>query len=211
MPVLEKKLLKCCKCGKDFEEYEWEAVYCQLCIEIVKQAQEVKKIEQEIGAIIPKIYQTTDSDRDIKDFLNKSVFCYGPAGTGKTQFIATLAKHYIRNRYGVIWLSYPVYVMRLQTMYRNDTKDPYEYVMNVATTEKILILDDIGIEKQTDFLRQTIYMLVNQRYERQEVTLITSNKTLTEIDNIIHPGISSRIAGMCQVLEFKGRDLRIKK
>lgn len=161
--------------------------------------------------MIPKLYQSTDTDRDIKDFVNKSIYCFGFAGTGKTQFIATLAKFYLRSHGGVIWLSYPTYIMKLQTMYRDDKNDPFEYVIGTAKSEKTVILDDIGIEKMSDFVRQVTYMLINERYQRQLLTLITSNKTLTEIDNLIHPGIASRIAGMCQVLEFKGKDLRIRR
>lgn len=206
-----QQLKTCRKCKTEFEEYEWGAIYCQPCLEIIKGNCEATRIEQEIQSIIPKIYQNTDTDRDIKDFAYKSIFCHGTAGTGKTQFIASLAKFYLRAHGGVIWLSFPTYIMKLQTMYRDDKNDPFEYVMGMAKTEKTVILDDIGIEKMSDFVRQVTYMLINERYQRQLLTLITSNKTLAEIDNLIHPGIASRIAGMCQVLEFKGKDLRIRK
>ncbi len=205
----EKKSILCRRCSKEFEQYEYDCIYCEPCVTEIKKEREEARITQEIERVIPKIYHGTESDRNLKDSLNRSVFCHGPAGTGKTQFVASLAKHYIRNRQGVIWQSYPTYIMRLQTMFRNESKDPFEYVMQTAESQKVLVIDDIGIEKLTDFVRQITYMLINERYQRQLVTLITSNKTLAEIDALIHPGIASRIAGMCQVLAFSGRDLRL--
>jgi DNA replication protein DnaC len=197
---LEKKFSFCDRCRTEYEpKNDRHFRVCPKCT-----------IEEQINKKIPKIYRTKDTERSVKDCMGKSVFCYGSAGTGKTQFIATLAKGYIHSQRDIVWASYPSLIMEIQTMYRNEKKDPFEFVMGIAKDEKVLIIDDIGVEKLTDFVKQITYMLINKRYEEQLITLITSNKNLSEIDTIIHPGIASRIAGMCEVLEFKGKDFRVK-
>ena len=141
--------------------------------------------------------------------MDKSIFCYGPVGTGKTQYIAAVVRAYVQRCQKVKWLSCPIFIMEAQSMYRNKERDPFEYITNIANLAIPVVLDDIGIEKMSDWVRQVLYMLINERYQREYITLITSNRSLKEIDELIHPGIASRIAGMCEVLEFTGKDRRI--
>jgi DNA replication protein DnaC len=194
-PVSERKFK--CQCGNDYDGTDY---FCNDC-----------RIFEKIKNTIPLIYIKSDTERDYRPYIQNSVFCFGPAGTGKTQFVATLAKDIIKSGKRVVWYSFPTLVMKMQCAYRNDKIDPFELTMETAKDSAAIVFDDIGIEKMTDFVRQTVYMLINERYQRQLQTLITSNRSLSDIDNLIHPGIASRIAGMCDVLEFRGRDFRIKK
>ena len=77
--------------------------------------------------------------------------------------------------------------------------------------DKILFLDDLGAEKLTDFVRQITYFILNEREQNELTTVITSNFSLKQLDEQIDQRISSRIAGMCEILKFTGDDRRIKK
>jgi DNA replication protein DnaC len=76
--------------------------------------------------------------------------------------------------------------------------------------KKCLILDDLGVEKTTEWSLQTLYTIIDRRYREEKQTLITSNLTLDEIAEKVGDRIASRIAGMCKVVEIKGRDRRLK-
>lgn len=73
-----------------------------------------------------------------------------------------------------------------------------------------LVLDDLGMEKPSEFVRETFDMIVNKRWMDEKTTIITSNLNLAQLDTHYddHGRIASRIAGMCAVVELVGEDRR---
>jgi DNA replication protein DnaC len=71
-------------------------------------------------------------------------------------------------------------------------------------------MDDLGVEKTSEWSMQTLYTITDWRYRELRQTLVTSNLTLDEIAGKVGDRIASRIAGMCKVVELKGKDRRIK-
>jgi len=75
----------------------------------------------------------------------------------------------------------------------------------------LLVLDDLGAEKVSDFVLQTLYDLLDRRYGECLETIITSNLSLDQLT--VHYGshgdrLASRIAGMGPALVLKGKDRR---
>ena len=209
----------CANCKKEFTEG-----YFDYCSPTCRNELDKKRwIHDSIEKTIPSKFKAVKTGREI--ILNKGLFCYGTVGTGKTQYIAEVVREYIERignkrtdhedeRFAVkppVWLSCPVFIMQAQSMYRDKNQDPFGYIIDIAKRANILVLDDIGMEKMSDWVRQVLYMLINERYQRESITLITSNRNLKEIDELIHPGIASRIAGMCEVIHFSGKDFRVSK
>ena len=77
--------------------------------------------------------------------------------------------------------------------------------------EGVLIIDDLGAVKLTEFVQQITYYIINEREMKMLPTIITSNFDLNEIDNMIDPRVSSRISGMCEIKQLVGKDKRINK
>lgn len=78
----------------------------------------------------------------------------------------------------------------------------------------LLILDDLGTEKSSDWVQQSLYDLIDSRYARLLPTVITSNLSLDQIA-VHYPNhgdrLASRIAGLGEELEIKGRDRRLER
>ena len=70
-------------------------------------------------------------------------------------------------------------------------------------------MDDMGAEKTTDWSMSTLYVLIDKRYSEMMPTIITSNLTVAEVADKVGDRIASRIAGMCKVIELKGKDRRL--
>lgn len=170
-----------------------------------------KKIhyEKTVKIIPPKFRDIEFDDKKmIENLLRQSVFITGGVGTGKTTLMATLIKKYIWQEIPVRWINFPAFIMKLQNMFKDDTEKPYEYAEEVATSSTVLAIDDLGAEKLTEFVRQIIYYIVNEREQRQLPLLITSNFDLKKIDEMIDTRISSRIMGICKIIKLSGRDKR---
>lgn len=140
----------------------------------------------------------------------RSIYAWGNAGTGKTVFAcsairALIQKHSILS---IKFISSPKLIMELQDLYCKEGESAWDYLQEI-TTESVLVLDDLGAEKITSFVRQALYYLINEREQWQRQTIITSNYSLEQLDEYIDGRISSRIAGMCKVVQFQGKDRRI--
>lgn len=207
-----------CSCGKEFEinpssgPFSFRRVLCDECIE-KKKAEERRRM---MLFIVPPKFRDilTDKKELLKNCINKSIFCYGNSGTGKTVFATSLAISYIKADKKVKYCSYPAFIMELRNAYRKDNPDiktPWDIAEDVAKFNGVLILDDLGAEKTTDFVREITYFILNEREINLLTTIITSNFSLDELNNMIDSRVSSRIAGMCEVLHFTGEDRRIKK
>jgi DNA replication protein DnaC len=204
---LGKWLRKCSICKKEYKFTDIEfAEHCPKCVNR-------RKATIEIMRNIPRKYLSinTDKTRLLQDNLNCSLFVTGPAGTGKTVFSCSFLKEqFYLGRQGK-FISYPSFIMELQNTFRFDDLSPFDYAKKIALFEGVLVMDDLGAEKLTDFVRQTTYYILNEREQRCLQTAITSNFSLAQIDEQIDSRVSSRIAGMCKVFKFEGKDRRISK
>jgi len=152
---------------------------------------------------LPLIYRDAEDKYDIKKHIkdtNESLYLFGEAGSGKT-FLATLIlKDIWKNKKTGSFLSYPEFIFSIQTDYENKAS----LVDENKTFSGCLVIDDFGVEKMTDFVRQVSYLIINYREQNRLQTIITSNFTLDEIDKYIDRRISSRISGWCKILKLSG-------
>ena len=76
---------------------------------------------------------------------------------------------------------------------------------------KLLVLDDLGAERQNDFALETVYMVIDERYKSGLPLIITTNLTLDELakpKNMDYQRIYDRVLEMCTPLFFAGKNRR---
>ncbi|EKD46442.1 MAG: hypothetical protein ACD_67C00234G0001, partial [uncultured bacterium] len=74
----------------------------------------------------------------------------------------------------------------------------------------LLVFDDIGAEKSSDWVQETLFVLINHRYEQMLSTILTTNCTLDELATRVGKRITSRLIEMCRCIRMDGEDWRIK-
>ena len=212
--MAQKFKIKCEECGIVFEStthprFADKKTCSPACEEHKEKRESKKKHNLIISNTIPLKYQEIDSDKNHKKYIGKSVFVNGVVGTGKTVFIAAIAKGCVYNNIPIRWISFPAFIMSLQKGFGIDGVKPYEIAEEVALFEGTLFIDDLGAEKLSEYVRQITYYILNEREQRMLNTVISSNLSLNDINISIDARISSRICGMCEVLNFKGKDRRL--
>lgn len=85
----------------------------------------------------------------------------------------------------------------------NENKTPQTNILNKYTEPQILILDDFGVQKSTDFSIDLLYLIINKRYEDMKSTITTSNFSPEDIEAKIGDArMLSRLLYQCQVIHM---------
>jgi DNA replication protein DnaC len=153
-------------------------------------------------------------------FTFRGLCLNGSVGVGKTTAFVSIMREWVKNYVMAhrhlpdgLWqfVSYPRFIMRVQDAYKRDgEKSALELLEDLAKV-RYLVIDDLGVEKPTDFVKQATYFVVNEREMNCLPTFISTNFSMEQLDAHLDSRISSRIAGMCDVKELKGADRRLKR
>lgn len=139
---------------------------------------------------------------------------WGPPGTGKTFAAACIANAFIESRDSfapsVIMTTFGVILRRTLAC---SPQEREEYLKRLLGCD-LLILDDFGMERQTEFAREQIYNLINGRSISGKPMVITTNLTLQQMkepQTMAEHRIFDRVIEMCVPVCFEGESLRREK
>ena len=172
-------------------------------------------------------YTVTDGNRKAVEAARwiladgSGVFFYGAKGTGKTKLAAIIANERARAGHPVLFASVPDLMADIRASF--DGGKTAETVQAVKETP-FLVLDDLGSEKMSEWVGEQLFCIVNHRYNERLQTVVTSNYNPTQIirrmatvdrggnviDDMQGQRIMSRIYEMCERVEIKGTDWRMK-
>lgn len=137
----------------------------------------------------------------------QNLFIFGPTGTGKSHIAvaAMRAKYPPLSSPRIVWK--PTQVARFVRACQN--ADNEEAFIRQLATQKSLIIDDLGVEKPTEFITGLMYEIIEGRdMNRPGGLIVTSNLSLDDLAN--HLGddrITSRLAGMCKTVNLMGETI----
>ena len=133
---------------------------------------------------------------------------WGSCGTGKSHLAAIIGRE-AASYDGRVIFTEPAPLLR---SLRGLTPREEQEAIDRFVKAPVLILDDLGIEKDTEFAISTISEIVSHRLKADRNGLVvTSNLSLDALAAKLHDDrLTSRLAGMCQVIEIKGADMRLR-
>ena len=137
----------------------------------------------------------------------KGLLLYGHCGTGKTYAACEVANALIDKGYSVLVTNFARVLNSLQGTY-----DKQDYIDEI-NSNSLLILDDLGIERDTPFAREQVYNIIDARYRAGLPMIITTNLTMDKIkstQDIENMRIYDRILERCFPIEFNGENRRRK-
>ena len=141
---------------------------------------------------------------------NIGLLFYGSVGSGKTYLACSIANSLIEQyQISVKIRNFAQIINELQKSSFDFDKNAYiESLVNTS----VLILDDLGIERDTSYAKEQVYNIVNSRYLKQKPTIFTTNLSYDTIqnckDSVEYQRIYSRIIEMCIPVMVVGEDFR---
>ena len=137
---------------------------------------------------------------------NQGLLFYGGVGTGKTFAAACIANQLLNQRSLVIMTSFVKLLESMQGFSEDDS-----VLIARLNRAKLLIIDDLGAERSTDYALEKVYDIVDSRYRAKLPIILTTNLSMTELKestDIRYTRIYDRIFEMCYPMQFKGQSWR---
>lgn len=150
---------------------------------------------------------TNDAFKTCQNFNYESqnLYLWGPAGTGKSHLAGAIFRRY----QGGIFIKHA----KLNRIFQGLKNDEYEKLLEEFTHCPVLIIDDLGTAKQTEYADQVLYEIIDDRQMAYKNGLVvTSNLSLKDLaDRLGDDRLTSRIAGLCKTVKIESMDRRLKK
>lgn len=152
--------------------------------------------------------------RWLKAPIKPSFYLQGSTGSGKTYFMNVLLRNLIEKNYSNIiykkskWIDDELLEASMGKLLNSKGYQTTEKELIAHFSEcEFLFIDDFGMEKDTDRVRQQYYTIIDERVSNQLPTIYSSNLSLKDIGKTLGDRISSRLH-RSYVIEFPPIDHR---
>lgn len=216
--TIDKKVRVMCSCRKREQDEQEKRL---------KQAEEMRAIEslrrlslmdeKLVGANLSTFVSTDENARLLKivqnyivnfDTMykaNQGLLLWGPVGTGKSYAAATIANELLQRRTSVVMTSFIKILKEVGTFDTDNGK--IERINNA----RLLIIDDLGAERGTDYTLERVYDIIDSRYRSNKPIILTTNLTMEQMkdcEDIRYNRIYDRIFEMCYPVKVTGLSWR---
>ena len=148
--------------------------------------------------------------------VDRGLLFMGACGVGKTHLSVAILRELMEKK-GVPCLFYEfgALLKEIQNSYNPISQTSELRVLAPVIEAEVLVLDELGASKPTDWVRDTMMQVINTRYNDRRLTILTTNfldGRSTERDEILEDRIGvrlrSRLFEMCKTVQIEGEDYR---
>jgi DNA replication protein DnaC len=148
--------------------------------------------------------------------VDKGLLFHGPYGVGKTHLGVAILKGVIRKCSAkAYFFETPELLRQVRNTYNNSVDETEMGVLGPVLKAELLVLDDLGTEKTSEWVQETLGLVINTRYNARRPTILTSNLR-DPLDNTdpnsfmfqIGARARSRLREMCDWIEIQAADIR---
>lgn len=155
--------------------------------------------------------------------INSGLFFMGTCGVGKTHLAVATMRSILDKGFSCIFYDFRELLKKLQHSYNIESELTEEDVLRPVIEKDILLLDELGAQKITSWIRDTLTYIINRRYNDNKITIITSNyvdnpvknkESKDEEENLtdrIGYRLRSRLNEMCKIVVMDGLDFRLNR
>lgn len=147
----------------------------------------------------------------------RGAYLFGSVGTGKTHALMAACRLLVRASVKCRVTTFSALLDREQAAFRGNGGDGYSWIAE-ACRKPVLMLDELGEGKPTEWAVSKLYEVVDARYQANLPLLCASNLTLAELGKRLSTGgdttgarIVSRLFEMCDQIAVEGRDRRMMR
>ena len=139
----------------------------------------------------------------------------GPVGVGKTHLAVSILKALTERGFSCLFYEFGSLLKEIQDSYNPVSQTSELKVLAPVYEADILVLDELGASKPTDWVRDTMAQIINNRYNDNKITIFTTNYFDTRkndreetLEDRVGTRLRSRLHEMCKTIMVEGADYR---
>jgi DNA replication protein DnaC len=147
--------------------------------------------------------------------VDRGLLFMGSVGVGKTHLSAAILRGLIEKGVPCVFYEFGSLLKEIQNSYNPISQTSELKVLAPVFEAEVLVLDELGASKPTDWVRDTMMQIINTRYNDRKLTIFTTNYLdgrLNERDETLEDRIGvrlrSRLYEMCKTVKIDGEDYR---
>jgi DNA replication protein DnaC len=147
--------------------------------------------------------------------VDRGLLFMGPAGVGKTHLAVAIIRGLIEKGFAGVFCEFGSLLKEIQDSYNPISKSSELKVLAPIYQTDVLVLDELGATIPTDWVRDTMYQIINKRYNDQKLTIFTTNYSDARgsdkeqvLEDRIGTRLRSRLYEMCKKVVMDGGDYR---
>lgn len=213
------KVATMCRCEREVEERRKREKQNEEDMERIRKLKKASLMDEKLsGATFRNFKPTKYNARNLKlcqryaekfDLMlekNQGLLFWGDVGTGKSFAAACIANYLLERKIPVIMTSF---VKLLEVIQASREEEPA--ILNRLGYAKLVIFDDLGAERGTDYALEKVYNIIDSRYRKSLPMILTTNLSIEEMKrdmDIRYSRIYDRIFEICYPMQFTGPSWR---
>ncbi len=147
--------------------------------------------------------------------VDRGLLLMGSVGVGKTHLAVSILKGLTERGFSCLFYEFGSLLKEIQDSYNPNTQASELGVLSPVLNVDVLVLDELGASKPTDWVRDTMAHVINTRYNEKKFTVFTTNyldqrpdAREDTLEDRIGVRVRSRLYEMCKTVSMDGRDYR---
>lgn len=142
------------------------------------------------------------------DIDSEGLIIWGVPGNGKSHLAASIA-HDIKSKYKtVVFQTVPELLERIRSTFNSNQKESEKEIMDALLHCDLLILDDIGSEKVSDWVMDIVFRIVDGRYRQKRPIIYTTNLNPKDLRFKLDERTYDRMVETSTIIENQGTSYR---
>jgi DNA replication protein DnaC len=149
--------------------------------------------------------------------VERGLVFMGPVGVGKTHLSVAIMRGLIEKGVPCLFYEFGSLLKEIQNSYNPISQTSELKVLAPVFEAEVLVLDELGASKPTDWVRDTMMQIINTRYNDKKLTIFTTNyldgrrnERDETLEDRIGVRLRSRLYEMCKTVHLEGEDYRKK-
>jgi DNA replication protein DnaC len=149
--------------------------------------------------------------------VDRGLLFMGTVGVGKTHLSVAILRELIAKNITALFYEFGSLLKEIQNSYNPISQTSELKVLSPVFEAEVLVLDELGASKPTDWVRDTMMQIINTRYNDKKLTIFTTNyldgrraERDETLEDRIGVRLRSRLFEMCKTVQIDGDDYRKK-